>query len=381
MKRVLVLNAGSSSLKASVLEVGADGRVGGDRAPLAATQTAWGSDATRIRDRHATVEAALAELWRTGIEPRTIVGAGHRVVHGGARFVTPTVVDEGVLDDLAALEELAPLHNAVALDTLRAQRELLPDVRAVAVFDTAFHATLTEEAFVYPLPWHWYAEWGIRRFGFHGTSVAWSVSRAAELLDQDAGMLRLIVAHLGSGCSVTAVDGGRSVSTSMGLTPLEGLAMGTRSGSVDPGILLHVLRQRGLSADELAEALDHGSGLLGMSGISGDMRELTAAAGGGSHRARLAIDIFVRRAAAGIAVAAASLERIDALVFTGGIGEHAADVRAAICARLATLNIRPVAPYEVGSDGLLSEPGSAIAVLRVEAREDIVIAEAVARLT
>ena len=381
MKHVLVLNAGSSSLKASVLEVGADGRVGGDRAPLAATQTAWGSDATRIRDRHATVEAALAELWRTGIEPRTIVGAGHRVVHGGARFVTPTVVDEGVLDDLAALEELAPLHNAVALDTLRAQRELLPDVRAVAVFDTAFHATLTEEAFVYPLPWHWYAEWGIRRFGFHGTSVAWSVRRAAELLDQDAGMLRLIVAHLGSGCSVTAVDGGRSVSTSMGLTPLEGLAMGTRSGSVDPGILLHVLRQRGLSADELAEALDHGSGLLGISGISGEMRELTAAAAGGSHRARLAIDIFVRRAAAGIAVAAASLERIDALVFTGGIGEHAADVRAAICARLATLNIRPVAPYEVGSDGLLSEPGSAIAVLRVEAREDIVIAEAVARLT
>ena len=381
LKRILVLNAGSSSLKASVLEVGADGRVGVTRRPMAATQTAWGSDATRVVDRRATVAAALAELWRAAdLAPTAVAGAGHRVVHGGARFVAPTLVDEAVLDEIGALEELAPLHNAVALDTLRAQRALLPSLPAVAVFDTSFHATLAEEAFVYPLPWRWYAEWGIRRFGFHGMSVAWSVRRAAELLERDPANLRLIVAHLGSGCSVTAVDAGRSVSTSMGLTPLEGLAMGTRSGSVDPGILLHVLRRRGLSADELADALDHESGLLGISGISGDMRELSAAAAGGSRRARLAIDIFVRRAAAGIAVAAASLPRIDALIFTGGIGEHAADVRAAICARLATLGIGPVAADGTGADALLSAPGSAVAVLRVEAREDVVIAEAVAAL-
>ena len=376
--RVLVLNAGSSSLKASVLEVGHDGSVSGAGVPLAATETAWGSDATRVVDRRATVEETLAALWQAGVEPGALVAAGHRVVHGGTRFVEPTRVDDGVLAEIDALSELAPLHNAVALDTLRAQRSLLPTVPQVAVFDTAFHASLTEQAYVYPLPWAWYQDWGIRRFGFHGLSVAWSLRRAAELLSRAPTELCLIVAHLGSGCSVTAVQSGRSVSTSMGLTPLEGLAMGTRSGSVDPGILLHVLRRMGLSADRLAEVLDHESGLLGISGISGDMRQLSAAAAGGSARARLAIDIFVRRASAGIGVAAASLPRIDALVFTGGIGEHAADVRAGIVARLATLNLEPLAVSTGNGDAVLSTPHARIAVLRIEAREDIVIAEAAA---
>jgi acetate kinase len=319
-------------------------------------------------------------LWQAGVEPAALAAAGHRVVHGGARFVEPTRVDEAALAELDALGELAPLHNAVALDTLRAQRELLPGVPAVAAFDTAFHATLSEQAYVYPLPWAWYAEWGIRRFGFHGLSVAWSVRRAAELLGRGSRELCLIVAHLGSGCSVTAVEGGRSVSTSMGLTPLEGLAMGTRSGSVDPGILLHVLRERGLPADRLAEVLDHESGLLGISGISGDMRTVSEAAARGHQRARLAIDIFVRRAAAGIAVAATSLPRVDALVFTGGIGEHAADVRGAIVARLAPLDFEPLPEAQWFGDGVLSEPDSRVAVVRVEAREDIVIAEAAAKL-
>ena len=181
-----------------------------------------------------------------------------------------------------------------------------------------------------------------------------------------------------SGCSVTAVQSGRSVSTSMGLTPLEGLTMGTRSGSVDPGILLHVMRQHGLSADRLAEVLDHESGLLGISGVAGDMRAVSAAAAGGNTRARLAIDIFVRRAAAGIAVAATSLPRLDALVFTGGIGEHAPDVRAQIVARLAPLQLEPLGESAGSGDGLLSAPEARIAVLRVAAREDIVIAEAAA---
>jgi len=378
--RILVLNAGSSSLKASVLEIGDDGRASGAGEPLAATQTAWGSDATRVVDRRATVKQTLATLWQAGVEPGTVVAAGHRVVHGGTRFVEPTLVDDAVLTEIDALSDLAPLHNAVALDTLRAQRALLPTVPPVAVFDTAFHATLSEQAYVYPLPWAWYEDWGIRRFGFHGLSVAWSVRRAAELLSRAPGELCLVIAHLGSGCSVTAVRAGRSVSTSMGMTPLEGLAMGTRAGSVDPGILLHVLRRRGLSADRLAGVLDHESGLLGISGISGDMRELSAAATGGSERARLAIDIFVRRAASGIAVAAASLPRIDGLVFTGGIGEHAADVRAQIVARLATLNLEPLVASAGSGDGLLSAPGARVAVLRVEAREDIVIAQAAARL-
>jgi acetate kinase len=324
------------------------------------------------------VAAALDALWEAGVEPTSIAVAGHRVVHGGTRFREPTLIDDAALEELESFMDLAPLHNAVALDTIRAQRKLLPDIPAVAVFDTAFHSTLTEQAFVYPVPWAWYEDWGIRRFGFHGLSVAWSVRRAAELLARPADELCLVVAHLGSGCSVTAVQSGASVSTSMGLTPLEGLTMGTRSGSVDPGIMLHVLRQRGLSADRLAEVLDHESGLLGISGVSGEMRAVSAAAAAGSARAQLAIDIFVRRAAAGIAVAVTSLPRLDALVFTGGIGEHAADVRAQIVARLAALHIEPLGDSAGSDDGLISPPEARIAVLRVTAREDIVIAEAAA---
>jgi acetate kinase len=190
--------------------------------------------------------------------------------------------------------------------------------------------------------------------------------------------LCLVVAHLGSGCSVTAVQSGGSVSTSMGLTPLEGLMMGTRAGSIDPGIMLHVLRQRGLSADRLGQVLDHESGLLGISGVSGEMRAVSEAAAAGNGRARLALDVFVRRAAAGIAVAATSLPRLDALVFTGGIGEHAADVRAQIVARLAALHVEPLGESVGSGDGLISAAEARIAVLRITAREDIVIAEAAA---
>ncbi|MEP7379979.1 MAG: acetate/propionate family kinase [Chloroflexota bacterium] len=379
-KRVLVLNAGSSSLKASVLDIHSGGRVPSNSRPVAATQAEWGSDATRVTDRRATVEQALDELWRRGVAPESIELAGHRVVHGGTRFREPTLVDEAVLADIEEISELAPLHNAVALDTIRAQRALLPTVPAMACFDTAFHATLSEQAFVYPLPWAWYEDWGIRRFGFHGLSVAWSVRRAAEMLGRPAHELSLIVAHLGSGCSVTAVQSGQSVSTSMGLTPLEGLTMGTRSGSVDPGILLQVQRHHGMSADQLAQVLDHESGLLGISGLSGEMTVLSDAAARGDARARLAIDIFVRRAAAGIAVGATSLARVDALIFTGGIGEHAAAVRAAIVERLAPLGLAPLAPTVGSGEGLLSTRDAQIAVLRVHAREDIVIAEAAARL-
>jgi acetate kinase len=374
LTRVLVLNAGSSSLKASVVEAG---RLG---PPLAATTVAWGSDATRVADRRATVERALEELWAQGTAQRQLLGSGHRVVHGGDRFRAPTQVDDAVLAELDELSSLAPLHNPVAVDTLRALADLLPDLPAVAAFDTAFHATLAPEAFVYPLPWHWYAEWGIRRFGFHGLSVEWSTQRSAELLGADRADLNIVVAHLGSGCSVTAVSGGRSVSTSMGMTPLEGLVMGTRSGSVDPGVLLHALREHGLSTDELAEVLDHGSGLLGMSGVSGDVREVQQAADGGSERARLALDIFVRRAAAGIAVAAVALPRLDALVFTGGIGEHATEVRSRICDRLVPLGIRALDGRVVTADALLTDGEAGPAVLRIEAREDLVIADAVAEL-
>lgn len=366
MTRVLVLNAGSSSLKASLLEADTP-------EPIAVASVEWGSDATRTPNRRQTLEKAVSQL---GISdaPRRPDVVGHRVVHGGARFRQPTPIDDEMLRDLDSLTELAPLHNGVAVSVIRAQRELLPDVPAVAVFDTAFHSSLAEDAYVLPLPWDWYADWGVRQFGFHGLSVEWSMLRAAELLGEPPETLSLIVAHLGNGCSVTAVENGHSVWTSMGFTPLAGLAMGTRSGSVDPGVLLYALRQRGLTADQLAEVLDHRSGLLGISGSSGDVRQLLAAAAEGDHRAQLALDVFVRRAAEGVAAGTASLNRLDALVFTGGIGEHAASIRSAITGHLATLGVPHVAADDVAGDGFISDPASSPAVLRIKAREDLVIA-------
>jgi acetate kinase len=368
--RVLVLNAGSSSLKASAVE---EGRA------IARTAIGWGADATRVVDREAGVRAAMDELFVGGVPLGSIEAVGHRVVHGGERFRQPVQVDDEVAATIARLGELAPLHNAVAAETLAAARRVLPDRPHVAIFDTAFHASLGEEAFTYPLPLAWRHDWGIRRFGFHGLSVEWSVSRAGELLGRDPSTLRLLVAHLGSGCSVTAVDGGRSVDTSMGFTPLEGLMMGTRAGSVDPGILLHVLRTRRMRAARLAEVLDHGAGLLAISGTSSDMRRLQADAEAGDGRARLAIALFVRRAAAGIAAVSASLPALDALVFTGGIGEHAAGVRAAVVERLAVLGLAPIQADGVADDAVMSDPGVTPAVLRIEAREDLVAARHVER--
>jgi acetate kinase len=323
------------------------------------------------------VAAALAQLDKT-TDLAGLAGVGHRVVHGGSRFRQPTPVDDAMLAELDALADLAPLHNPVSVDTIRAARQALPRLPHVAAFDTAFHATLAPTAYVYALPHAWYEKWGVRRYGFHGLSVVWSVRRAAELLERDPAQLGLIVAHLGSGCSVTAVDAGRSVWTSMGMTPLEGLMMGTRAGSFDPGVMLELLRDRRLTLDELADALDHGSGLLGVSGVSGDMREVEAAAATGNERAALAMEMFCRRTAGYIAAAATSLRRIDAIVFTGGIGEHAAGVRALIVGRLGVLGVGPVGAQPVLEDVVLSPSESAVAIVRVEAREDLVIAEAVA---
>lgn len=371
--RILVLNAGSSSLKASVLEPPGED-------PLLRAGAEWGSDATRAADRTGDIAALLVRLSDGGVPLRSIEAVGHRVVHGGMRFTAPARIVREVLAGIEALRELAPLHNRIAAETIEAALVALPGVPQVAVFDTAFHAGLAPAAHVYPLPWAWYADWGIRRFGFHGLAVAWAVERAAELLGRPAGGLGLVVAHLGSGCSVTATWGARSLDTSMGLTPLEGLMMGTRAGSIDPGILLAVLRDGRLDLDGLADALDHRSGLLGVSGRSADTRELLPAAAAGDERAVLALDMFARRAAAGIAAVATSLPRLDGLVFSGGIGEHAGPVRAAIVARLGPLGIAPVPAREVEADAVLSRPGAAVAVLRIEAREDVVVARQVETL-
>jgi acetate kinase len=350
-------------------------------APLAQLGVDWGVDATAGGDPADDIRGLLARYAEAGIATDTLGAVGYRVVHGGERFREPVVVTPEVIAAVDELRSLAPLHNGIAVATMRAGLAAIPNLPHVAVFDTAFHATLPEDAYRYPVPERWYAEWGVRRYGFHGMSVAWSAERAAALLARPANALRLVVAHLGSGCSVTATDGGRSVSTSMGMTPLEGLMMGTRSGSIDPGILFYLLGNDRLTADELADELDHGSGLLGVSGRTSDVRLLLAMAADRDPAATLALAIFVRRAAECIASAATSLPSLDAIAFTGGIGENAAGLRERIVARLAAIGVAPLpagaAPRE---DAAISAPGAVPAVLRIEAREDVVVARAAAAL-
>jgi len=362
--RILALNAGSSSLKTSLVEQPGDVTLSRDELQRAPGADAW-------------IDALRAVLTDAG----TVDAVGHRVVHGGTRFVAPLLIDDAVVAHLDELRDLAPLHNGPALDVIAAARATLPGVPQVACFDTAFHAALPPAGYVYPLPYAWHEDWGVRRFGFHGLSVAWSVERAAELLGRTTGELALVVAHLGSGCSVTAVLAGRSADTSMGMTPLEGLMMGTRSGTVDPGILLELLDAGRVSPAALSEALQHRSGLLGVSGVSADLRAVQAAAASGDTRAALALELFVRRAAAAIGSAATALPRLDALVFTGGIGEHAAKVRAEICLRLAVLGVPgALATPDDDADAVLSQASASVQVLRVTAREDLVIAREAHRL-
>jgi acetate kinase len=365
--RILVLNPGSTTLKATVLDPPR-------RDPRFETTTRWvdpGDDGIAQ-----TVNDVATAMRDAGIDPAMIDGVGYRVVHGGEEFTGPVVVDDGVIAAIDALADVAPLHNGVAAATIRGGRSVFDGVPHVVAFDTAFHATLPEAARRYPVPDEWVTAPAARRFGFHGLSVAWSTTRAAELLDRPVGALAVVVAHLGGGCSVTAVDGGRSVDTSMGMTPLEGLMMATRAGSIDPGLLIRRVRD-GASADEIEHDLDHRSGLLGVGG-TGDMVKLLALRADGDHRAALAIEIFVRRAAAGIAGAATCLPRLDAIVFTGGIGEHAAPVRADICGRLGVLGValghETAAAARDAEDAILASGPPAI--LRVHAREDLVIARA-----
>jgi acetate kinase len=341
---ILAVNAGSTSLKLSL--------VGDDEA--------------------SEPVASFEEL------PASVAAVGHRVVHGGSCFRDPTLIDEEVERAIADLTRLAPLHNAPALLAIRTARRALPDVPHVAVFDTAFHATLPDEAAIYPVPRRWTEEWGVRRYGFHGLSVAWCAEQAPEVLERPSDGLRLVVCHLGGGCSITAVQDGRSVDTTMGFSPLEGVAMATRAGSIDPGALLYLLRERGLTVEELDHALNEESGLKGLSGISGSVRELEAAAPS-DPRARLALDVYAHRITAALASMAASLGGLDALVFTAGVGEGSARVRRDVCARLRFLGLEldPAANQAAEPDCDVAASGSLVRVLVLRTREDLVVARAV----
>ncbi|SFR03156.1 acetate kinase [Lentzea waywayandensis] len=351
---VLVVNAGSSSLKLRVL--------GEDDVVLAGTDVErWsGGD-----------ETGPLEDFLSGAP--SVDAVGHRVVHGGSAFTGATAIDDDVRARIEALTGLAPLHQPRALAGIDAARRLLPDLPQVACFDTAFHTTMPAAATTYAIPAAWRHKWELRRYGFHGLSHAYASRQAAALAGRPGA--RVVTCHLGSGASLAAVANGRSVDTTMGFTPLAGLVMATRSGDVDPGLLVW-LQRAGLTLDELEDGLEHHSGLAGLSEVGGDLRDVRKAAENGDEHAVLALQVYVHRLRQSIAAMTASLGGIDLLVFTGGVGEHDATLRADTAAGLAFLGVSLDGGRnaEVVRDGRISASGSAVAVWVVEAREDVEIA-------
>jgi acetate kinase len=360
--RVLVLNAGSSSLKVSLVDE--DGRTLVDRE----FEVAEG----RL-DEH---QLAAAVHGMEGVE-----AIGHRVVHGGPRYPVSVRIDGEVIRYLVTITDLAPLHLPGALVGIAATRELLPRTPSVACFDTAFHSRMPAAASTYAIPDEWRERHGIRRYGFHGFSHAYASRRAAEMLQRSPHELRVVTCHLGAGASLAAVRGGRSVDTTMGFTPLEGLVMATRSGTVDPGALLYLVRHAGLTEPELTEALDRKGGLLALAGTA-DMREILKRIADGDEAAELAFDVYVHRLRALIASMAAAMNGLDALVFTGGVGENAPPVRSAAVAglRFLGLEIGPTLNASLGPDHDISAPGARVPTLVIKAREDVEVAREVRRV-
>jgi acetate kinase len=359
--RVLVVNAGSSSLKLSVLD--------GER--LCRVQELPAVGATVDSNE---VTAAVAELG-------PVDAVGHRIVHGGTRYLEAVKLNRGVIAGLWELADLAPLHQAKSLAALEAVSAARPDCPAVACFDTAFHATIPSGAATYALPREWRDRWGLRRFGFHGLSHAYAARRAAELLRRSPDGLRIVTCHLGAGASLAAVKSGRSVDTTMGFTPLEGLAMATRSGSVDPGLLLWLLERTELSERQMAHALEHQSGMLALAG-SADMRAVIQNADEGDSDAQLALDVYLHRLRGGIAAMAAAMEGLDVIVWTGGVGEHAPTIRAATAHGLSFLGLQidDDRNQTATDDSDVTGHGSQVSAVVISAREDLEIAQQVRRV-
>jgi acetate kinase len=400
--KILVLNAGSSSWKSSLYNAGSASKEalwtgtidwthhageGSLSAHGAGGQTEHAIDG---RDRHAGIAALLRTMIAGPAKVldgyAAIEAVGHRVVHGGDLYREPIRIDGAVRAAIGKLAEFAPVHNPAALAGIDAVTAVLPTVPQLAVFDTAFHRTIPPHAATYPIPYAW-TEQGIRRYGFHGISVSYCAERAAEMLGSAPDALNAIVAHLGNGCSATAIAGGRSVETTMGFTPLEGLMMGARSGSIDPAVALYLLwrKQRPEELDtpqEVDDALNKASGLLGVSGISSDMRRVREAAAAGNARAVLALEMFAHRIVQAAGSLRTSLRALDALVFTGGIGENDAQLRSDVCASLEHLGVKldPALNASAHGDHDVATPDSAARVLVIHTEEDWAISRACAGL-
>jgi acetate kinase len=391
---VLVLNSGSSSQKSCLYEIG-------DTAPDDPPDCVWEAkiewavdtaecsiknsrgvsrkDRTPVTSRGEAIERLLNTLWSGETQaisgPSAIDVVGHRVVHGGPQHFEPSIVTSKLKSAIESISVFAPLHNRAELEGMEIVAKLLGAVPQIAVFDTGFHRTMPLSAATYPGPYDWF-EQGIRRYGFHGINHQYCAQRAAQLLGKNLNSLKLVTCHLGNGCSLAAISDGRSVDTTMGFTPLEGLMMGTRSGSLDPGILTYLVRQRHLSGQQLDEILNQKAGLLGISGISSDMRKILAASNKGHERAKLALDIYVHRLRSGIGAMIAVLGGVDALVFTAGVGENSPEVRAAVCENFAFLDLRLDEGKNAQSpvDEDISAPDATVRILVIHAQEDWMIA-------
>ena len=392
--KILVLNSGSSSQKSCLYEIGDsvpddpaaclwEGKIEweGGVADLS-LKTASGAvrkDRTQVDSRAHAIEQLLDGLWegdaRAVSAPSEIDVVGHRVVHGGPKYENPVVITPEVKSAIAQVSAFAPLHNRAELEGMAIIEKLLGAVPQIAVFDTGFHRKMPLAAMVYPGPYEWFAE-GIHRYGFHGINHQYCAGRAARLLGRELNSLKLVSCHLGNGCSLAAIRDGRSVDTTMGFTPLEGLMMGTRSGSVDPGVLTYLARHRGISAQRLDDILNTESGLLGVSGVSGDMRQVLSAVKNGHERAKLAFDIYIHRLQSGIGAMVAVLGGVDAAIFTAGVGENSPEVRAATCSNFEYLGLKldPGKNAQSPSDQDIAAPDSTVRALVIRAQEDWAIA-------
>ncbi|MEJ5228936.1 MAG: acetate kinase [Pseudothermotoga sp.] len=387
--KILVVNCGSSSVKYQFIDMqdekvlckGLAERVGIEGSRLVHRVNA---DKHVIEKPMKDHEEALKLILEVLLDPEIgvikdlseISAVGHRVVHGAERFASSVLIDDEVMKVLEENVHLAPLHNPPNIMGIRAIQKLLPNTPNVGVFDTAFHQSMPKKAFLYPIPYEFYEKYRIRRYGFHGTSHRYVSRRAAEILGRDYYDFKVITCHLGNGASIAAIRHGRSVDTSMGFTPLEGLVMGTRSGDIDPAIVIYMQQNLGMSVDKVYDLLNKKSGMLGLSGLSSDMRDIEDAAQAGNETAQMALDIYIYRIAKYIGAYAAAMNGVDAIVFTAGVGENSPYIREKVCAYLGFLGVKIDKTLNdvKGVERVISTPDSKVAVLIVPTDEELVIA-------
>jgi acetate kinase len=342
------------------------------------------TEVTEIPDHEVAVKLLLNKLTDLKIIESLdeIEGIGHRVVHGGEEFADSAVITEDVLNKIDALSELAPLHNPANITGIKAFQQVLPNVPAVAVFDTAFHQTMPESSFLYSLPYEYYEKYGIRKYGFHGTSHKYVSERAAELLGRPLEQLRLLSCHLGNGASIAAIEGGKSIDTSMGFTPLAGVTMGTRSGNIDPALIPFIMEKTGKTADEVLNVLNKESGMLGVSGFSSDLRDIEVQASEGNERAELALEVFANRIHKYIGSYASRMYGVDAIIFTAGIGENSAEIRERVLQGLEFMGVYwdPALNKVRGEEAFVNYPHSPVKVIIIPTNEEVMIARDVVRL-